>query len=82
MTDKCARCSGDMPGIKISSSDGWICERCWYITNPFEECATFRDVLHNGDDQVLMRELVDSLVPSDMRCSDLGITAEVRKEQA
>ena len=63
----CARCRGNLDDIMMSSPKGWICERCYYITHPFEECATFRDVLHNDDDQVTMRRLVDECVPPDVK---------------
>lgn len=67
VADRCARCHGSMGGITIGDAEGWICERCYYIQHPFQEYATFRDVLHNNDDQVTMRRLVDECVPPDVK---------------
>ncbi len=67
VTQRCARCDGHMDGMMISCHGGWQCERCHYITHPFQEYATFRDVLHNNDDQVTMRRLIDECVPSDVK---------------
>lgn len=67
VTQRCVRCDGPMDGMMISCPGGWQCERCHYITHPFEEYSTFHDVLHNDDDQALMRQLIDRFVPNDAK---------------
>lgn len=62
----CASCGTELKGLMISCRDGWNCERCHYIQNPFKAYETFREVI-NGDDQVLMRELLVKYVPDSVK---------------
>ena len=65
--DNCAKCNQELQGISISDKDGWICERCYYILHPFKQYLTFNSVLHNMEDQVLLRNLLELYIPSDVK---------------
>lgn len=79
--DNCARCNQQLQGIMVSDKDGWICEKCYYVTHPFKPYLTFSSVLLNVDDQVLLRNLLEIYVPSDVKLRIREKFNEVMKQR-
>lgn len=66
--NNCAECGEVLGGLMVGSAKGWLCERCHYIANPFQPYRSFSEVLGQGDDQVIVRQLLKELVPHDVKC--------------
>lgn len=61
----CSRCNDPIGSISIGDDAGPSHPRCYHLAHPYVPKQTLREVLNNGDDRVLARQLVEEYMPLD-----------------
>lgn len=63
---RCQNCCS-VTSIFRTSRYGSLCPACYKTLFPYKEAGTFGEVLANGDDQVLVRDLLKKYVPDTIQ---------------
>lgn len=66
---KCTYCGEELDGSTVITikHDEHTHPFCYYKEHPYQERDTFREVLSNQDDQVLINDLLQLMVPIELQ---------------
>ena len=63
----CEYCKEELIGIFIGTGSGQAHPKCYWEKRPYVPKRTFREVLNNFDDPVIMRDMVEHYMPEQLK---------------